>query len=46
MFRLQALKVGPEQLRDVLDGDDRYAREMLCYRLGLAGRAEGEVVPV
>lgn len=35
---LRSLNADPEQLRDVLEGDDRYAREMLEYRLGV--RAE------
>ncbi len=32
---LRSLNVGVEQVLDVLEGDDRYAREMLQYRLEL-----------
>lgn len=45
---LRVLEVGTEQLQDILTGDDRYAREMLQYRLGLtaAAETEKEAVPV
>ena len=45
---LRGLNVDAETVRDVLDGDDRYAREMLQYRLGLGAQAvpEEEAVPV
>lgn len=45
---LRVLKADEEQLRDVLTGGDRYAREMLQYRLGLTAPAETEkeAVPV
>lgn len=45
---LRVLAVGTEQLQDILTGDDRYAREMLQYRLGLtaAAETEKEAVPV
>lgn len=45
---LRALKVGAEQLKDILSGEDRYAREMLQYRLGIAAQTETEreAVPV
>lgn len=32
---LRSLKVGVEQVLDIMEGDDRYAREMLQYRLEL-----------
>lgn len=43
---LRALGVGVESVQDVLTGDDRYAREMLQYRLGLTSEAKAEEVPV
>lgn len=43
---LRALEVGAEQVQDVLTGDDRFAREMLQYRLGLGEETEKEAVPV
>lgn len=42
---LQELKVDAALVRDVLEGDDRYAKEMLQYRLGLCGE-EKEAVTV
>lgn len=45
---LRALHVSPEQVQDILSGDDRYAREMLQYRLEQRQQAHtpGEKVPV
>lgn len=45
---LRALHVSPEQVQDILTGEDRYAREMLQYRLDQRANthALGEKVPV
>lgn len=45
---LRTLQVDAAQVQDILTGDDRYAREMLQYRLGLTPEpeAEKEAVPV
>lgn len=45
---LRALRVGAEQMQDILTGSDRYAREMLQYCLGLTAQTETEreAVPV
>lgn len=42
---LRSLQVSEADVQDVLTGSDRYAKEMLQYRLGLGGAAlEGETV--
>lgn len=51
---LRALKVSAEQMQDILNGNDRFAKEMLQYRLGFQPEAENrseteterEAVPV